>query len=216
MKRNSYLLLCCVVAALGTSATAQASTNQTNTVVRFRIGYGTTLYGNVDIELFNDKPITVTNFLKYLQRGDYANSILHDLRPGFALVGGLGTIISPYSPANFDALYRVPQDPSITNEFHVGTPRSNVFGTLAMKKETTSPNSATSQWLINLGNNTDGTGVTNLDTYLDGFTVFGQVIAGANVLQAFNQFTYSGGIADQLNATYLHFCRGFYMFPGGE
>src|SRR6187402_428150 len=176
MKRISYLLLCCVVAALGSSAIAQASTNQTNTVVRFRIGYGTTFYGNVDIELFNDKPITVTNFLKYLQQGAYANSIIHDLRPGFALVGGLGTVSNPYSDADFLALYRIPEDPSITNEFNVGTPRSNVYGTIAMAKETSSPNSATTQWLINLGNNSDGTGLTNLDTYLGGFTVFGRVI----------------------------------------
>jgi cyclophilin family peptidyl-prolyl cis-trans isomerase len=216
MKRISYLLLCCLVAAVGTAAYAQTSTNQTNTVVRFRIGYGTTFYGNVDIELFNDKPITVTNFLKYLQQGAYANGIIHDCRPGFALVGGLGAVANPYSDAPFQALYRIPEDASITNEFTSGTLRSNVFGTLAMKKETSSANSATTQWLLNLGDNIDGTGVTNLDTYLGGFTVFGQVIAGANVLQAFNQFTLSGGIADMFEPTFLARCSGFYLYPVGN
>jgi cyclophilin family peptidyl-prolyl cis-trans isomerase len=217
MKRNSYLLLCLAAVFLGTPVFAQTSTNQTNTVVRFRIGYGTTLYGNLDIELFDDKPITVTNFLKYLQSGAYVNSIIHDCRPGFALVGGFGTIANPYSSASFDILHRIPENPSITNEFNVGTPRSNVFGTIAMKKETSSPNSATTQWLINLANNNDGVGVTNLDTYLDGFTVFGRVIDGINVLNAFNEFTLSGGIADQINdLTSLHFCRGFYLYPGGD
>jgi len=215
MRRNSYLLLCCIVAAFGASANAQTSTNQTNTVVRFRIGHGTTFYGNVDIELFDDKPITVTNFLRYIQRGAYANSIIHDLRPGYALVGGLGTVSNPYSDADFLAFYRIPEDPSITNEFNVGTTRSNVFGTIAMAKETSSPNSATTQWLINLGNNSDGTGL-NLDTYQGGYTVFGRVISGINVLQAFNEFTYSGGIADQRDISYYSLCSGFYFFPGGD
>ena len=78
----------------------------------------------------------------------------------------------------------VTQNPAVVNE----PTYSNVRGTIAMAKLSGSVNSATSQWFINMGNNS-----ANLDVQNGGFTVFGQVtgngmaiVDAMNALQAFN------------------------------
>lgn len=117
--------------------------------------------GNFEIELFdNDAPITVNNFLKYVSDGDYTNSFVHRSVPMFVIQGGGFIFIDGEPTAS------VPTDPPIINEFN----RSNTRGTIAMAKLGGDPNSATSQWFINLGDN-----AATLDTDNGGFTVFGQV-----------------------------------------
>src|SRR5262249_32435586 len=69
----------------------------------------------------------------------------------------------------------------LTNEFNVGRRLTNSFGTIAMAKVDGDPNSATSQWFFNLGNNGP-----NLDFANGGFTVFGRVVRGTNLLNGFN------------------------------
>ena len=64
---------------------------------------------------------------------------------------------------------------AVTNEFHL----SNVRGTVAMAKLDGNPNSATSDWFVNLANNS-----ANLDHANGGFTVFGSVIRGMAVVDA--------------------------------
>src|SRR5437763_1570003 len=146
----------------------------------------TTVLGNVDIALFGQqKPITVANFLKYVDQGRYfkldpttnqiASSFIHRSMPGFVIQGGgyIGTVDpSPTTNPNKDnaqptqvlAFAPIQNEPGISNK----------RGTIAMAKLSGDPNSATSEWFINLADN--GGSPTNLDTQNGGFTVFGKVV----------------------------------------
>lgn len=216
-KKIKFLALACIAIAAGIAATSETQA-QSTTTVRFRLSYGTTFFGDIDVELFDaDKPNTVANFLEYVESGAYDNSILHELIPGVALVGGLATVPNPYSSAPFELMARIPENAPIPNEFGSGMLRSNVLGTLSMLKETNAADSATSRWFFNLGNNTDGTGVTNLDTYLGGHTVFGQVKAGTSlaVLQTFNSFAEYEGIQNTTNEFHVENCALLHRYPDG-
>jgi peptidyl-prolyl cis-trans isomerase A (cyclophilin A) len=107
-------------------------------------------------------PETVANFLKYVNDGDYNNTVVHRVEPGFVMQAGgfefTGTL--PLSP--------IATDSAIKNE----PVYSNVRGTIAMAKVPGDKDSATSQWFVNLSNN------SSLDTQNGGFTVFGEVISG--------------------------------------
>ncbi|MGA0805149.1 MAG: peptidylprolyl isomerase [Pseudohongiellaceae bacterium] len=118
--------------------------------------------GNFCIELFDDvAPQTVQNFLNYVRGGDYNNTFIHRSVPGFVIQGG------GYYYTGGTTVTEVPKDAPVRNEFN----RSNLRGTIAMAKFGNDPNSATSEWFINLGNN-----AANLDGQNGGFTVFGQVV----------------------------------------
>ena len=117
--------------------------------------------GNIDLELYDaDKPVTVKNFLSYVQSGRYANSFSHRLVTGFVLQSG-GYYL------NGTSVNAVTTDAPIVNEYSAGTIYSNVKGTIAMAKLPNDPNSATSQWFLNLADNS-----ANLDTQNGGVTVF--------------------------------------------
>jgi cyclophilin family peptidyl-prolyl cis-trans isomerase len=148
------------------------------TLVQFR-----TTFGDIEVELYDqDKPATVQNFVRYIQSGRYANGICHRLALGFVLQGGGFTLTN-------NTINAIPTYSPITNEFAVGPRLSNVYGTIAMAK-TSDPNSATSQFFFNLANNSGSLDNTNNS---GGFTVFGRVIKGTNVLNVFNSFqNYSG------------------------
>lgn len=132
-----------------------------------------TNFGSIVVELFEtETPGTVNNFLKYVNDGDYINSFFHRSANNsdgtdFVIQGGGFKTTSPTftSTAQFSS---VPTDPPIQNEPGI----SNVRGTVAMAK-TSDPNSATSQFFVNLN---------DANTFLDntsnsgGFTVFGQVL----------------------------------------
>lgn len=121
-----------------------------------------TSLGDFSIELFDSQtPGTVQNFLNYINNGRFIDSIVHRSDPGFVIQGGGWTIAEGSS-----ALTPVVTDGPISNEPGI----SNQRGTVAMAKVAGNPNSATSQWFINLGNN------SFLDTDNGGFTVFGQVL----------------------------------------
>ncbi len=138
----------------------------------------TTSLGTFDIELFSQaKPITVINFLKYVDEGHYfmtdptthhrASSFIHRSASNFVIQGGgfIGTV-SPTDPAKAQPT-AVATFPPIQNEPGI----SNTRGTIAMAKLGNDPNSATSQWFINLADNS-----ANLDAQNGGFTVFGRVV----------------------------------------
>ncbi|MCI0746603.1 MAG: peptidylprolyl isomerase [Verrucomicrobia subdivision 3 bacterium] len=147
------------------------------TYVQFRLPFG-----DVEVELFDeDKPITTRNFLRYVQSGLYEDMFLHRWLPGFVVQGG--GFFDPFRPTNtFFAFGVIPAAfGQITNEFNVGPRIGNTYGTLAMAKTPDGPNTASSQWFFNLGNNS-----TNLDNQNGGFTVFGRVIRGTNILNRFN------------------------------
>ena len=176
--RQIWIIWLLLVPALNASA---------GTLVQFR-----TTFGVIEVELFDqDKPVTVQNFIRYVQSGLYQNMFLHRCIPGFVIQGGGFWIDNPLSTAPFaptnQNLLVVPTFSPITNEFNVGRRLTNSFGTIAMAKVGGDPNSATSQWFFNLGNN------TNLDVQNGGFTVFGRVVRGTNVLNLVN--TLNKGLA---------------------
>jgi peptidyl-prolyl cis-trans isomerase A (cyclophilin A) len=145
------------------------------TLVQFR-----TTLGDFDVELFDaDKPVTVQNFVRYIQANSYKDSIMHRVVTNFIIQGGAIYVANRNTSSN--TLVYIPTFPPITNEFKVGTFRSNTYGTIAMAK-TSDPNSATSQFFFNLTNNAPLLDDTNNS---GGFTVFGHVIAGTNVLNRF-------------------------------
>lgn len=133
-----------------------------------------TTLGVVDIQLFDSAaPRTVANFLAYVNSGAYDNSFIHRSVPGFVIQGGGYTLGSAPNSTN-----PVPALPPVVNEFSVT--RSNLRGTIAMAKVGGDPNSATSQWFINLANNS-----VILDGQNGGFTVFGKVLGnGMDIIDA--------------------------------
>ena len=159
---------------------ATVSAGVAGTLAQFR-----TAFGDFQVELYDqDKPATVQNFVHYVQSGLYTNEFSHRLVPGFVLQAG-GFVVTNRGTTNWSTV-AVAAYPPITNEFNTGKFYSNVFGTIAMAK-TSDPNSATSQFFFNLADNS-----TSLDnpTNSGGFTVFGHVVAGTNVLGVFNSFQY--------------------------
>lgn len=148
------------VAALGLALTLPLAALAQNTTAPNSLVRLSTAEGPIDIVLLDSQaPITVANFLGYVRRGDYNRSFFHRLVPGFVLQGG-GYTAPPVA--------RVPTQAAIVNEFSPS--RSNVRGTVAMAKIGGNPNSATSEWFVNLANN-----AANLDNQNGGFTVFGRV-----------------------------------------
>ncbi len=126
--------------------------------------------GEFQINLYdNATPLTVANFLAYVERDDYSDSVFHRSVAGFIVQGG--AVVTDGNAT----LSAIPTEPSVTNE----PVYSNVRGTIAMAKLGSSANSATSQWFFNLGNN-----AANLDNQNGGFTAFGEVISGMDVVDA--------------------------------
>jgi cyclophilin family peptidyl-prolyl cis-trans isomerase len=140
-----------------------------------------TSLGDITVELYPDKaPKTVANFLQYVDDGFYTNTIFHRVIDGFMIQGG------GFTP-QFE---RKPTRPPILNEADNGL--TNVRGTIAMAR-TVDPQSATAQFYINVVDN------PNLD-FKDktpggwGYTVFGKVIKGMEVVDAIkSQPTGPGG-----------------------
>jgi cyclophilin family peptidyl-prolyl cis-trans isomerase len=159
------------------AALLMTQTGYSGTVVQFR-----TSIGDFEVELYdNDKPVTAGNFLRYVTNGLYADSIFHRGVGNFVIQGGGFWISNRTSLLGYSTL-SIPTFPQITNEFKVGPFLSNVYGTIAMAK-TSDPNSATSQFFINLVNNSASLDNTNNS---GGFTVFGRVIGGTNILNRLN------------------------------
>jgi cyclophilin family peptidyl-prolyl cis-trans isomerase len=127
--------------------------------------------GNITIELDADKaPITTANFLEYVNSGYYNGTIFHRVIKNFMAQGG-----------GFDVARRQkPTKAAIQNE--AGNGLKNKRGTLAMAR-TSDVNSATSQFFINLIDNTflDHTAPTS-DGF--GYCVFAHVTAGMDVVDA--------------------------------
>lgn len=137
------------------------------TAVRIQVRLGAE-HKNIDIALHDaETPQTVANFLAYIDAGRYADNFFHRSVPGFVIQGGGFRFVGP---STFD---NVPTFPPVQNEPGI----SNVRGTIAMAKLGGDPDSATSQWFINLSDNS-----ANLDAQNGGFTVFGRVVGdGMNV-----------------------------------
>ncbi|WP_206170946.1 peptidylprolyl isomerase [Phragmitibacter flavus] len=128
--------------------------------------------GNYHMALYPEAtPLTVSNFLAYVNdpnpAGNYNDSIFHRLIPGFVVqAGGYKVPNTPY------VLTSIASRPDLQNESGL----TNVRGTVAMAKFGGDPDSATSQFFINLVDNSDGLDATN-----GGFTVFGRVVGPMTV-----------------------------------
>lgn len=132
------------------------------TKVRMRINRG-----DVVIELEDARaPITVQNFLRYVDDGFYVNTRFHRVVKDFVVQGG---------GFDQDLVLKETREP-IVNE--AGNGLSNVRGTIAMAR-TSSPNSATSQFYFNL---VDNSAALDPDGSNAGYAVFGKVIQGMEVI----------------------------------
>ena len=132
-----------------------------------------TTAGTIKLELYPDAtPKTVENFLKYVNAGQYNGTQFHRVIKGFMIQGG-----------GYDAEFRErPTRPpvQIESEQSVKAGLSNKPGTVAMAR-TGDPNSATSQFFINVGDN-KRLDFKSADPQGYGYTVFGKVIAGMDVV----------------------------------
>jgi cyclophilin family peptidyl-prolyl cis-trans isomerase len=129
--------------------------------------------GDIILELDPEKaPLTVANFLQYVDDGFYDGTIFHRVIPDFVIQGG------GFEPG---LVQKTTRDP-IVNEADNGL--SNVRGSISMAR-TSDPDSATSQFFINVKNNiAGGDGLSDLDpggVSPDGYAVFGRVLEGMDV-----------------------------------
>ena len=126
--------------------------------------------GNFTVELYPEKaPATVANFLQYVKDGYYKKTIFHRVINNFMIQGG-----------GFERdLFEKPTSAPIQNE--AGNGLKNKVGTIAMAR-TQDPNSATSQFFINLKDNAflDHTGPQPGKI---GYCVFGKVVNGLDVVK---------------------------------
>ncbi|HEY0562040.1 MAG TPA: peptidylprolyl isomerase [Methylophilus sp.] len=128
-----------------------------------------TNFGDITIALDAEKaPVTVANFLSYVEQGFYENVIFHRVIDGFMIQGG-----------GFDTnMKQKPTDAPIKNEADNGL--TNDKYTIAMAR-TSVPDSASSQFFINVGDNTflNHTAPTPSGW---GYCVFGKVVEGMDVV----------------------------------
>ncbi|WVD69990.1 peptidylprolyl isomerase [Orbus wheelerorum] len=123
--------------------------------------------GNIKLELDNEHaPITTKNFIDYANSGYYDNLIFHRVIPNFMIQGG---------GADDQLNFKTP-NPPIKNE--AGNGLKNDRGTIAMAR-TKNPDSATSQFFINIVDN-EFLNYKSADNY--GYAVFGKVIDGMDVV----------------------------------
>jgi peptidyl-prolyl cis-trans isomerase A (cyclophilin A) len=125
-----------------------------------------TNHGSIEVELFRDKaPISVENFLKYVEAGFYSQTVFHRVIPSFMIQGG-----------GFDKeLNQKETRAPIKNEADNGL--KNTRGTLAMAR-TAVVDSATAQFFINLKDN----GFLDHGARDFGYAVFGKVTKGMEVV----------------------------------
>ena len=128
-----------------------------------------TTFGELKLELDAEKaPKTVENFLKYVGDGYYDGTIFHRVIDNFMIQGGgFETDMSEKQSGE-----------SIENEADNGL--KNDFGTVAMAR-TMEPHSATAQFFINVKDN-DFLNHSGKNMQGWGYTVFGKIIDGAEVL----------------------------------
>jgi len=149
-------------AAIGLSLWALMGVAQTAPQVLFK-----TSLGEFTVEVYPNKaPKTVDNFLRYVKDKHYDGTVFHRVMDGFMVQGGGFTADMKQKPT------RAPVALEAMNGL------KNEIGTIAMAR-TSDPNSATSQFFINVVNN-PGLNAPQPDGY--GYTVFGKVVSGMDVV----------------------------------
>ncbi|MBT0651744.1 peptidylprolyl isomerase [Geomobilimonas luticola] len=158
MLKKIMFTLACTLLLGGTALAAEGK----NPVVLME-----TSLGNVKLELFQkEAPLSVKNFLAYVTSGFYNGTVFHRVIPGFMIQGGGMT--ADLKPKTTNAPIKNEADNGLKND----------RGTLSMAR-TGDPNSATSQFFINVVNN-GGLNRPQPDGF--GYAVFGRVIDGMEVV----------------------------------
>ncbi len=129
-----------------------------------------TSMGDIVVELYRRRaPITVNNFLHYVDVGSYNNTIFHRVVPGFVVQGG-GYTTELDEKVSFGEIF---------NES--GNGLKNTLYSIAMARQN-DPHTATRQFFFNLNDN------TSLDPGKDwGYTVFGMIVEGVDVVEAISE-----------------------------
>ncbi|CAM8652921.1 PpiB Peptidyl-prolyl cis-trans isomerase (rotamase) - cyclophilin family [Comamonadaceae bacterium] len=126
-------------------------------------------YGVITLELDQDKaPKSTANFLAYVNKGHYNNTIFHRVIPGFMIQGG----------GMEPGMAQKPTEAPIENEANNGL--KNAVYTVAMAR-TGDPHSATAQFFINVSDN-GFLNHTAPSTQGWGYAVFGKVVSGTDVV----------------------------------
>ena len=183
MKRLLYAALS--LSLLATAACTEAGADTSNPVVVMETSKGT-----IKIELFADKaPITVKNFLNYVDEKFYDGTIFHRVIPDFMIQGGGFTpgLTAAKTEEDVEGVEKKTHDP-IKNESHNGLP--NERGTSPWPG-TNDPDSATAQFFINVEDNTKKLDPSpNRDP--NGYCVFGKVIEGMDVVDKIKDVRHHG------------------------
>jgi peptidyl-prolyl cis-trans isomerase A (cyclophilin A)/peptidyl-prolyl cis-trans isomerase B (cyclophilin B) len=138
--------------------------------------------GKITLELYPDAaPKTVANFLDYVKAGYYDGTVFHRVIDGFMIQGGGFTRDFKQKPTR----------PPVVNETEGASKAglTNAVGTIAMAR-TADPNSATAQFFINVVDNTDKLGIRAGSA---GYTPFGKVVGGMDVVNKIAKVAKGGG-----------------------
>lgn len=168
------LLTCASAAVLAlqfAAADTEVTTTETAVVTPIYVQMATNK-GNITLELDPEKaPNTVGNFIQYVADGYYNDLVFHRVIPGFMIQGG---------GWNKDLAEKATRDP-VNIESNNGL--KNDKGTIAMAR-TMDPNSATSQFFINT---VDNDFLNYTGDHNPGYTVFGKVVDGMDVVASIEQ-----------------------------
>ena len=143
-----------------------------------------TTAGKIRLELYPDAaPKTVENFLAYVKAKHYDGTQFHRVIDGFMIQGGGFT----------KDFAQKPTKPPVVNEAEMSSKAGlkNEPGTIAMAR-TSDPNSATAQFFINVANNTP-LNFRSPDPGGIGYTVFGKVVSGMDVVNKIAKAPKGGG-----------------------
>ncbi len=164
--------------------------------LKFTTNYSTQSVGSsFFLELYNNEnlsnqstPITANNFIKYVNDTSFDKTLIHRLVPDFVIQGGgyQWPTVASNQPGGYPT--KVISKGEITNE----PGNSNLMGTIAMAKVSGRPDSATSEWFINLFDN------ISLDSQNEGFTAFGHILGDGikNPLLLNDQTVYNVNYSD--------------------
>ena len=143
-----------------------------------------TNHGDITLALDTENsPASVANFLQYVRDGHYDNTVFHRVIDGFMIQGGGFTT----------DFYQKPTRPPVVNEAEMSSKAGivNAPGTIAMAR-TQDPNSATSQFFINVASN-DRLNFRSPDPGGIGYTAFGKVVVGMDVVDKIAKAAKGGG-----------------------
>jgi cyclophilin family peptidyl-prolyl cis-trans isomerase len=169
MKKQLPTLAACVLSFAGLTGINQAQeTKPVSEAKPVKIVMETSK-GTIELELDPVKaPITVENFVKYAKKAHYDGTIFHRCIPGFMIQGGGFT--PDMNQKSVDAPISIESKNGLKND----------RGTIAMAR-TSNPNSATSQFFINVKDNAN-LDYPSFDGY--GYAVFGKVTKGLDIVDA--------------------------------